>query len=70
LGLLLHDGRLAIDHLWLGKAADVDPAIKAGLADADGNLDVARKGRSNGGSRCGCEGETLHAGSPVVSGLA
>src|SRR5512135_1892649 len=43
-----HDG-LAVDHLRLRIAADVDASIEARLADADGNADIGREGRRNAG---------------------
>lgn len=47
--------RLTIDHLRLRIVANVESAIKAGLADADGNTDIGRECRRGGGGECYCE---------------
>jgi hypothetical protein len=61
--------RLTIDHLRLRKVADIEPAIEAGLADADGDSDVGSECRSGYGGRgyCRCDQKTFHVDSPVVS---
>jgi hypothetical protein len=62
--------RLTMDHLWLWKAADVDPAIEAGLADADRDANVGSEGRDgdHGNGYYRCDQKTFHVESPVVSG--
>src|SRR4030066_1857831 len=52
----LDDSRLPIEYSWRRVAADVDLAIEAGLADADGHPDVGREGRKGGGDpACGAD---------------
>lgn len=62
--------RLMIDYLWLRIAADVESAIEAGLADADGNTDIVRecRGGDGGSNYRRCDQKTFHFESPVVSG--
>src|SRR5450759_1483844 len=62
--------RLTIDHLWLRIVANIEPAIEAGLADADRDSNVGGECRGgNGGSGyCRCDQKMFHVESPVVSG--
>lgn len=63
--------RLAIDHLRLRVVADVEPAIKSGLADADRDANVGSvcRGGDGGSGYCRCDQKIFHVYSPVVSGF-
>src|SRR5574340_568160 len=58
--------RLTIDHLWLRKVADVEPAIEAGLADADRDPNVGSECRYGGSGYRRCDQKTFHVESPVL----
>jgi hypothetical protein len=64
----LNDDRTTVDHPGLGEVADVDVAVKPGLADAHRNANVAseRRGGKSGSSYCRDNQETFHLGSPCV----
>lgn len=58
------DYRLAIYHMWLRIAANVDSSIKTGLANTDGNADIGRecrRGKADSScDNCCCNQKSFH----------
>jgi hypothetical protein len=59
--------RLTIDYWWLRKAADVESAIEAGMADVDRDANVLGKCRGGNGGKDyrRCNHKMFHVESPA-----